>query len=168
MRSRYSRIIRQSCSNLGDWPTLGTIAMQPPSAYHRQTFSIPSFPILNKRPSFPQLAGFSNNSAASSSSSPRRHVRPVSTSKILLSALAVTAARSWVLYRRGHAGEEVQTGGVGWLVLAFWGSRIGAQLRDEWRRRRKGKEKQKERLQTGKAEIKPVRRGVMIAKHVEG
>jgi hypothetical protein len=133
--------------------------MQAPSAYHRQTFSIPSFPILSKRPSLQHLVsghGSGSHTSYASSSSPRHYVKPISMSKILISALAVTASRSWVLNERrsGHHGgieDDLRTGGAGWVILAFWSARIGAQLREEWRRRRKGRGKGKGKEREGQS-----------------
>ena len=101
-------------------PALG--GMQPHSAFHRHTFSIP------------------NPSRRYTSSSPRQPTRPTPFSKILLSALAVTAGKTIVL--DGQTGES---GGTGWLILAFWAGRIVSEGRNEWSRRRKGKGKERER-----------------------
>jgi hypothetical protein len=96
--------------------------MQPHSAFHRHTFSIP------------------NPSRRFTSSSPRQPTRPTPFSKILLSALAVTAGKTIVL--DGQAGYG---GGAGWLTLAFWAGRIVSEARNEWKQRSDGKGKERER-----------------------
>jgi hypothetical protein len=96
--------------------------MQPHSAFHRHTFSIP------------------NPSRRFTSSSPRQPTRPTPFSKILLSALAVTAGKTIVL-----DGQTGYGGGAGWLTLAFWAGRIVSEARNEWKQRSEGKGKERER-----------------------
>ena len=96
--------------------------MQPHSAFHRHTFSIP------------------NPSRRFTSSSPRQPTRPTPFSKILLSALAVTAGKTIVL-----DGQTGYGGGAGWLTLAFWTGRIVSEARNEWKQRSEGKGKERER-----------------------
>jgi len=106
--------------------------MQPHSAFHRHTFSIP------------------NPSRRFTSSSPRQPTRPTPFSKILLSALAVTAGKTIVL-----DGQTGYGGGAGWLTLAFWAGRIVSEARNEWKQRSAGKGKERERDET---QLGPVRR----------
>ena len=106
--------------------------MQPHSAFHRHTFSIP------------------NPSRRFTSSSPRQPTRPTPFSKILLSALAVTAGKTIVL-----DGQTGYGGGAGWLTLAFWAGRIVSEARNEWKQRSEGKGKERERDET---QLGPVRR----------
>lgn len=96
--------------------------MQPHSSFHRHTFSIP------------------NPSRRFTSSSPRQPTRPTPFSKILLSALAVTAGKTIVL-----DGQTGYGGGAGWLTLAFWAGRIVSEARNEWKSRTEGKGKERER-----------------------
>jgi hypothetical protein len=96
--------------------------MQPHSAFHRHTFSIP------------------NPSRRFTSSSPRQPTRPTPFSKILLSALAVTAGKTIIL-----DGKTGYGGGAGWLTLAFWAGRIVSEARNEWTQRSEGKGKERER-----------------------
>lgn len=96
--------------------------MQPHSSFHRHTFSIP------------------NPSRRFTSSSPRQPTRPTPFSKILLSALAVTASKTIIL-----DGQTGYGGGAGWLTLAFWVGRIVSEARNELLSRGEGKGKERER-----------------------
>lgn len=98
--------------------------MQAHSAFHRHTFSIP------------------NPSRRFTTSSPIKPVRPTPVSKLLLSAFAVTAAKTIVL--NSH---DVYGGGAGWLLIAFWGGRIVSEARHVWLKRVEGKGKEREGLQ---------------------
>lgn len=107
-----------SLCRIAEQSTAGSRKMQSHSAFHRHTFSIP------------------NPSRRYTNSSPRQAIKPASLSKILLSALAVTASKTVVLDTPFADG-----GGAGFLVLAFWAGRAANEARNEWRRRAKGKGK---------------------------
>jgi hypothetical protein len=97
-------------------------SMQAHSAFHRHTFSIPN-----------------PSRRFTTTSSPRQPIRPARLSKILCSALAVTASKTLVLDSTGR-----DEGGAGWLVLAFWVGRLISEGKNEWTKRSKGKGKEKE------------------------
>jgi len=87
----------------------------PPTPLHRNTFHVPT-----RRP----------RSLTSLSTSPRS----IPLSRLLVAALAVAVGETWVL-------DDVsdQSGGVGWLVLAFWVARVEQEVRGRWKKRGKGK-----------------------------
>jgi hypothetical protein len=122
----------------------GVSGMQPHSAFHRHTFSIP------------------NPSRRFTSSSPRQPTRPTPFSKILLSALTVTAGKTIVL-----DGEKGYGGGAGWLTLAFWAGRIISEARNEWKQRSEGKGKERERNETQLGPVSQLLRFWNILKRVE-
>lgn len=95
--------------------------MQPHSSFHRHTFSIP------------------NPSRRFTSSSPRQSLRSTPVTKILLSALAVTAGKTIIL-----DGQTGYGGGAGWLTLAFWAGRVVSEARNDWKQRSEGKGKERE------------------------
>lgn len=116
---------QQRTHSLESWVVEGagtaSINMQAHSAFHRHTFSIP------------------NPSRRFTSSSPRQPIRPAHLSKILCSALAVTASKTLILGLDSKDG-----GGAGWLVIAFWAGRVLSEGMNEWAKRSKGKGKEKQ------------------------
>ncbi|WVQ78835.1 hypothetical protein IAT38_000926 [Cryptococcus sp. DSM 104549] len=71
------------------------------------------------------------------SPSPRRTLpvprsRPNSFLRLFVGALAVATSKTWVLDNQKQAG-----GGVGWLVLAYWLSRVLGEIKSVWEGRRR-------------------------------
>ncbi|KAK8861656.1 hypothetical protein IAR55_002479 [Kwoniella newhampshirensis] len=58
--------------------------------------------------------------------------RPNSFLRLFVGALAVTASEAWVLNI-----DEKGSGGVGWLVLAYWAARMVSEIKEVWEGRKK-------------------------------
>ncbi|AAW44947.2 cation:cation antiporter, putative [Cryptococcus deneoformans JEC21] len=90
----------------------------------------PTTPTSNRRSHFPSSRqSFSAGSAAK----PRRYQsRQNSFLRLFIGALAITASKTWVI--DNHGGEG---GGAGWLVLAYWASRVFVEGKQVWDGRRR-------------------------------
>lgn len=94
----------------------------------------PATPTSNRRSHFPSSC---QSFSAGPTTAPRRsgyQSRPNSFLRLFIGALAISASKTWVIDSHGEEG-----GGAGWLVLAYWASRLfveGKQVCDG--RRRKG------------------------------
>ncbi|AUB29023.1 cation:cation antiporter [Cryptococcus neoformans 125.91] len=94
----------------------------------------PTTPTSNRRSHFPSSR---QSISVGSAPTPRRsgyQSRPNSFLRLFIGALAITASKTWVI--DNHGGEG---GGAGWLVLAYWTSRMFIEGKQVWDgRRRKG------------------------------
>lgn len=105
--------------------------LSPPTPLHRHTLAAPIRHPVNP--------------------SSRHSFRPTyPISRLLVAALATTVGKTWVL---DHDGE---CGGAGWLILAFWAGRVGAECREKWTDR-KGKRKEfTPRVEGGLMSVSPI------------
>lgn len=94
----------------------------------------PTTPTSNRRSHFPSSR---QSISVGSAPTPRRsgyQSPPNSFLRLFIGALAITASKTWVI--DNHGGEG---GGAGWLVLAYWTSRMFIEGKQVWDgRRRKG------------------------------
>ncbi len=88
----------------------------PPTPLHRNVF-----PVRTERPR--------------SLTSLRSPVRLTPVSQLLVAAVTVTVAKTLVL-----DDSNGETGGVGWLVLAYWVGKVEKEVKASWKKRGKGKE----------------------------
>ncbi|OCF31149.1 hypothetical protein I316_07116 [Kwoniella heveanensis BCC8398] len=94
-----------------------------PTPLHRTVHPVPS---ASRRPTFTsRLTSFSRTSANASGSSSGYYNYSNSFLRLFVGALAVAGSKSWVL-----DDPRQLSGGVGWLVLAFWSGRVIGELRE--------------------------------------
>ncbi|ADV25115.1 cation antiporter [Cryptococcus gattii E566] len=94
----------------------------------------PTTPTSNRRSHVPSSC---QSFSAGPATAPRRsgyQSRPNSFLRLFIGALAISASKTWVI--DSHGGEG---GGAGWLVLAYWASRLFVEGKQVWDgKRRKG------------------------------